>query len=75
MTEKGPKHQHVFFRQGILGPGKVPLIMSMRDDVVAQFGQDANVDFVAVGDMSDAEHGIPVGTSQEIIDKMPWAIQ
>jgi hypothetical protein len=76
MTEKGSKYRHVFFRQGILGPGKVPVIMSMgRFDVVKQFGEEIDADFVAVGEMNDAEKGIPVGTNQNEINKMPWAIQ
>lgn len=76
MTEKGAKHRQVFFRQGILGPGKVPVIMSMgRYDVVRRFGEDVDADFIAVGDLSDSENGIPQGTSQKQIDEMPWAIQ
>ena len=71
MTEKGGK-----FRQGILGPGKVPVIMSMgRGDVVSHFGNVADVDFVAVGDMTDPKNGIPEGTNQKQINNMPWAIQ
>lgn len=76
MTEKSDKYREVFFRQGILGTGKVPVIMSMgRGDIVKQFGDQIDADFIAVGDMTDSEKGIPEGTNQSQINKMPWAIQ
>ena len=76
MTEKGGPGRDVFFRQGMLGPGKVPLIMALkRIDVIADLSMNADADFIAAGDMDNAEKGIPVGSSQAEIDKMPWALQ
>ena len=76
MTEKEGRARDVFFRQGMLGPGKVPLLMSLsRFDMIARLSSSVDADFIAAGEMNDKEKGIQVGSSQEDIDKMPWALQ
>jgi hypothetical protein len=60
----------------MLGPGKVPVIMSLkRFDVIQDLSNLVDADFIAAGDLDNTERGIPKGSSQEEIDKMPWAIQ
>ena len=76
MTEKGGEGRDVFFRQGMLGPGKVPVVMSLqRFDIIAGLSTSADADFIAAGEMTDEENGIQIGSSQEEINKMPWALQ
>jgi hypothetical protein len=46
-----------------------------RFDVIQDLSNLVDADFIAAGDMDNTERGIPKGSSQEEIDKMPWAIQ
>ena len=73
MTEKEAKARDMFFRQGILGEGKVPLIMSMtsRNDVIALLNTNADADIFMVGDQSS----LPKAETLEDVEKMPWAAQ
>ena len=73
MTEKEAKARDMFFRQGILGDGKVPMIMSMttRNDVLAMLNKNADADIFMVGDQSS----LPQADTLEDVKKMPWAAQ
>ena len=74
MTEKEANARDMFFRQGILGPGKVPFIMagSGRSDVIRSLAENADADILRVGDM---KLGIPEAQTEQEIKNMPWAMQ
>jgi hypothetical protein len=74
MTEKEANARDMFFRQGILGPGKVPFIMagSGRSDVIRSLAENADADIFKVGEM---KLGIPEAQTEEDLQKMPWAIR
>jgi hypothetical protein len=73
MTEREPEARDMMFRQGILGEGKVPIIMSRSTmDVMLTLNNDSDADILYLGNL---ESGIPVGDSLESIATMPWAVQ
>jgi len=73
MTEKEPQARDLFFRQGILGDGKVPMIVSMspRNDVIGKLNEHVDADILMLGEQT-------VLTKAETLDevlKLPWAAQ
>jgi hypothetical protein len=74
MTEKASQDRDMFFRQGILGPGKVPFIMagSGRSDVVITLGEVADADFMKVGSM---RYGVPEAQEEKDLQSIPWAMR
>lgn len=73
MTEKEAEARDMFFRQGILGDGKVPMIMSMtpRNDVLALLNENADADIFMLGDQSS----LPTANTLEEVLAFPWAAQ
>jgi hypothetical protein len=73
MTEKESRYRDMFFRQGILGGGKVPMIAaaSPRNDVIGVLNEHADADVLMVG-----EHTVltQADTLEEVF-KLPWAVQ
>ena len=73
MTEKDSRFRDVFFRQGILGDGKVPMLAaaSPRNDVMGILNEHADADIMMIG-----EHSVmtQADTLEEVL-KLPWAAQ
>ena len=73
MTESEDRARDMFFRQGILGDGKVPMIVaaSPRNSVLAMLNEHADADVLMLG-----EHNVVVKTDKlEDVAKLPWATQ
>jgi len=73
MTEQEAEARDMFFRQGILGDGKVPMIMSTtkRNDVLAVLNENADADIFMLGDQSS----LPTANNVEEVLVFPWAAQ
>lgn len=73
MTEKESKARDMFFRQGILGAGKVPMIMaaSPRNDVLALLNQHVDADILMLGEQTV----LTQTNTLEEVTKLPWAAQ
>ena len=73
MTEGEERARDMFFRQGILGPGKVPVIgsLSPRNSVLGFLNEHAGADWVMIGDQTK----MPLAETLEDVQKLPWASQ
>eukprot|EP00535_Pseudo-nitzschia_heimii_P007515 CAMPEP_0197188352 /NCGR_PEP_ID=MMETSP1423-20130617/17661_1 /TAXON_ID=476441 /ORGANISM="Pseudo-nitzschia heimii, Strain UNC1101" /LENGTH=873 /DNA_ID=CAMNT_0042640159 /DNA_START=22 /DNA_END=2643 /DNA_ORIENTATION=+ len=73
MTEKEPKARDMFFRQGILGGGKVPMLMTLssRHDVMSMLNKNADADIFMLGDQSV----IAEANTLDEVKELPWASQ
>lgn len=73
MTEKEAEARDMLFRQGILGPGKVPMISSAtsRYDVLNFLNKRADADIAMIGDQGNLDK---TETLEEVA-KLPWAKQ
>jgi len=73
MTEKEGRARDMFFRQGILGGGKVPMLLaaSPRDDIIGMLNEHADADVLMFGDQSV----LPKTETLEEVAKLPWAVQ
>ena len=73
MTEKESQARDMFFRQGILGGGKVPMLAaaSPRNDVIKLLNEVADADVAMIG-----EHTVvkKTDTLEEVME-LPWAAQ
>eukprot|EP00532_Pseudo-nitzschia_australis_P007647 CAMPEP_0168175332 /NCGR_PEP_ID=MMETSP0139_2-20121125/7058_1 /TAXON_ID=44445 /ORGANISM="Pseudo-nitzschia australis, Strain 10249 10 AB" /LENGTH=1010 /DNA_ID=CAMNT_0008093697 /DNA_START=102 /DNA_END=3134 /DNA_ORIENTATION=- len=71
MTEGEQKARDMFFRQGILGPGKVPVIgsLSPRNDVLRFLNDNVGADWVMIGDQGNVQ----LTETLEDLQKLPWA--
>ena len=74
MTEGEPEARDMFFRQGILGAGKVPMIVAMspRNDVIRFLKEEADADIVMLGETKDS---LTTTETLEEVAKLPWAAQ
>ena len=78
MTEKVEEARDVFFRQGILGEGKVPIIMSAgKPKSLAFLNEHTGADvFLAPTEWySHSFDLLPKATTVQDFEKMPFAIQ
>jgi len=73
MTEKEAEARDMFFRQGILGGGKVPMLMtaSSRHDVMSMLNKNVDADILMLGEQTV----LTQGDSLDEVKKLPWAAQ
>ena len=73
MTEKEARARDMFFRQGILGDGKVPMIVaaSPRNDVIGMLNEHADADIMMLGEQSV----LTQAETLKDVEKLPWAAQ
>ncbi len=72
MTEGAGAHQELFFRQGILGGDRVPIVMGMgmAAPIMEMLYQYADAD---VGNYGSGSEGIPITKSAEQALELPYA--
>jgi len=72
MTEKESRARSLFFRQGILGGGKVPMLVSILEPkMLQQMNEHADADVLMIGDQSV----LTMAATLEDVAKLPWAAQ
>jgi len=73
MTEKEAKSRDMFFRQGILGGGKVPMLMSMspRNDIIGLLNEHVDADILMLGEQTVLTNA---DTLSDVM-QLPWALQ
>eukprot|EP00536_Pseudo-nitzschia_multiseries_P015039 jgi/Psemu1/216711/e_gw1.811.19.1 len=71
MTEKEEQARDLFFRQGILGPGKVPMLVSSLSSVIYSLHANVDADVFLIGDQSVMTQA----DTLEDVQKLPWAAQ
>lgn len=75
MTEKGsPNHIDLFFRQGLIGGKRVPVIWSAggQFSILKKLHEECDAD---VGEFGRGSFGIEPTTSEEQAETLPWAVQ
>lgn len=75
MTEKGsPNHIDLFFRQGLIGGKRVPVIWSAggQFSILKKLHEECDAD---VGEFGLGTMGIELTTSEEQAETLPWAVR
>jgi len=71
MTEREEKARDLFFRQGILGGGKVPMLLSALGNVIGTLHEHVDADVFLFGDQTM----LTQADTLEEVQKLPWAAQ
>lgn len=73
MTEKAPGHLDIFYRQGLLARGKVPILLGGLRGVLQDLAMETGAEVADFGSEGCSMRGISMSTDGKQVTTLPWA--